>query len=51
MKLNLILCGLLCAAGVARAELSPETVRAIHTQQQDSVLMLSGTLKSDRVAP
>jgi hypothetical protein len=45
MKLNLILCGVLCAAAAARAELPPETVRAIHEAHKDSVLMLSGTLK------
>ena len=45
MKMHLILCGLLCAASAARAELPPETVRAIHEANKDSVLMLSGTLK------
>ena len=45
MKLKLLLCGALFAAAVARAELPPETVRAIHDPNKDSVLMISGTLK------
>ena len=35
----------LFAAGMAGAELPPETVRAIQAAHQDSVLMLSGSLK------
>ena len=45
MKLQLVLCGALLAAGAARAELPPETVRAIHEANKDSVLMLAGTVK------
>lgn len=45
MKLKLIVCGILFAAGATRAELPPETIRAIHEANKDSVLMLSGTLK------
>ena len=45
MKIQLGLCGLLLAAGAVRAELPPETVRAIHEANKDSVLMVSGTLK------
>jgi hypothetical protein len=41
----MILCGALLAAGLARAEVPPATVSAIQAAHQDSVLMVSGTLK------
>lgn len=45
MKIKMILCGALIAAGTARAELPPGTIRAIQATNQNSVLMLSGALK------
>ena len=45
MNIKTILCGALFAAGAARAELPPATVCAIQATNQDSVLMLSGSLK------
>lgn len=49
MKINLVGCGALCGAllgaSVARAEVPPAAVQAIQSANQDSVLMLSGSLK------